>query len=553
VAAARKSSKPSARKTTAQTRTDAKWIRARKELLQKVKLEVSRRLGGEPQDVREFNDRYERTLRRKWRVSSKQDLLDAMDRADVVFGGDFHAFGQAQRTHLKILRSLHSRRPIVLALECFPVKAQKYLDAYSRGEIDLHELKLKSDWDYEWGFPWENFRPLLELAKSRGFKLVALNAKPKSGPELRWREKKAAAVLAGVRKKKPDSLIYVIFGDLHIAREHLPAEMERLSPSLRHVIIHLNSDRIYFQLAAQGLEQSVDVVRLPKDEFCVISSPPWVKWQSYLLYLDRTADQDLEDPEGTGYDATDQVAGLVRLIASDLKLGFKIDDLSVYTHDDERIWRTLKKILNREELAIAEGLLAGGKSFFLPGSGIAYLSRGTINHAASIAGYYVHAKQSKLKRPLWRLPKDFQSLVWSEAISYFLSKLINHKRQSETLFDLQAQLQALSQQEPGREATKLALDHTLSELLWLRQRRRRPTMKPRRKSSYVEAARIVGGMTGERLYLAFRSRKLNEKSVVALLRLDPSKNGFGSTYVKLLDRIDRWVGEIEATTRRERL
>ncbi|HVK60258.1 MAG TPA: ChaN family lipoprotein [Bdellovibrionales bacterium] len=550
------STRKASSKRVLKSKADPSWVRARRDLLERVKDEVTRRLGTEPSDVREFTTRYESSLRKPWKVSTKQDLVHAIERADIVFGGDFHAYGQAQRTHLKILRSLPVSRPVVLALECFPITAQKFLDSYVRGDIDLHELRLKSDWDGVWGFPWENFKPLFELARLRGFKLVALNAKPRSGPELRFREKRAAGIITGVKRKNPDALIYVVFGDLHVANMHLPAEVDRLLPGLKRVVVHLNSDRIYFQLATKGLEQTVDVVRLPKDEFCVISSPPWVKWQSYLLFLDRTVDHDLEDADAEEHDSTDQVVALVQLIGSDLHLSrgsVKGDDLAVYTQDDERIWKSLKKFLTREELSIAQFLLSSGKSFFVPGAGAAYLSRETINHAAGLAGAYVHAKQSGLTRPPWKLPKDFQSLVWVEAVSYFLSKLINHKRQSETLYDLRAQLDALGAQEPAREAMRLALDQTLSELLWLRRGRRRPILKPRRKSSYIEAARIVGGMMGERLYLAFRSRKLNEKGVVALLKINPMKKDFATEYESILERIDRWVGEIESTIRKERL
>ena len=95
---------------------DARWIRARRDLLRQVKSEVMSRLGRAPADVQAAQLRYERELQKRWTISSKAELLAEIERSDIVYGGDFHALGQAQRTHLKILRSLSDDRPVILAL-----------------------------------------------------------------------------------------------------------------------------------------------------------------------------------------------------------------------------------------------------------------------------------------------------------------------------------------------------------------------------------------------------------------------------------------------------
>ena len=155
-------------------------------------------------------------------------------------------------------------------------------------------------------FPWMNYCPLLELAHRRGYGLLALNSFAKKGSrasdikELRRREQVAARTIVKARRLNPGTLFYVIFGDLHLASEFLPAAVlsewtklgrhRHCEPSplqLRTITIFLNAERTYFQLARRGLENAVDVVRFSKDRFCVISSPPWVQWQSYLLFLDQ--------------------------------------------------------------------------------------------------------------------------------------------------------------------------------------------------------------------------------------------------------------------------
>jgi hypothetical protein len=543
---------------------DIDWIRARKNLLKQVKDEVSRRLGEEPDDLRDYRLRYEKEFRRRWRVSGKAELVAAIASTNIVYGGDFHASGQAQRTHLRILRDLPSSRSVILALECFPRTAQKWLDHYVDGQITLHELKVRTRWARSWGFPWEHYFPLFELAKARKFRLLALNESPSSvhHVSLRIREENAAECLRRGYERSPDDLIYVIFGDLHLADSHLPQRVRRgfaKAKSLRHLVIHLNSERIYFQLATKGLEHQVDVVRLAPDRFCVMNSPPWVQWQSYLFFLERTNDHDrnLEDETSKSegeFDPTDQVAALIRLVARDFGVNLKPNNFAVYSADDSQVWRSLEQNLKSQDRKIARAWLASGRSFYLPATGTAYLARATVNHAASLAGQYVHAELSHRKRTLWKMPEDFSALIWIEATAYFVSKLINHHRRAETLTDLKASLAISNPGDFGREAMKLAMDRLMSELILIRQGRKRELkVRPRQKSSYLEAARVLGGMMGERLYLAYRSRKMTKKEIVELLRCDVSHRGFERDYEKILLNLSRFPVSGATRSRRERL
>jgi hypothetical protein len=301
------------------------------------------------------------------------------------------------------------------------------------------------------------------------------------------------------------------------------------------------------------------VVKFNDREFCIISSPPWVQWQSYLLFLDQTTDSDLEQDEDDDddFDPTDAVAALIRLAAQDLGVMPRLDDISVYGSDDNRIWQYLERSLKKRDRQIARQLLASGHSFYLPQIGVGFLSRSTVNHAASLAGQYLHATLSGRKRATWNVPGDFYAMIWTEAVAFFISKLINHKRQSETLTDLRTALAMAAPTDSGREAMRLALDQSMSELIFLRQgRRRKLHLRPRRKASYFEAARILGGMMGERLYLAHRSRKLNHRELLQLIKQDTSSRSFRKEYDGIVRKIANALDVLEVPRpkpRKERL
>jgi len=516
-------------------RAEAAWVKTRRALLRHVKGEVRKRLGGVDQkDITDFSIRYERELRKSWKVSDQKELLRRIEASDLVYGGDFHALSQAQRSHLRLLRQI--QKPVVLALESFQFSAQKHLDAYSNGQLTLEGLREKSKWDQAWGFSWEHYKPLLELAKARGFRLVALNSRA-GAHELESREKKAASIIA--REWSPEHVTYVLFGDLHLAPAHLPAKVQsKLKGKPKDLTIHLNSERVYFQLANRGLETEVDVVKFNEKSFCILSTPPWIKWQSYLLFLEQTHDNDERIDDETDFDPTDQVALLVRLAADDLGLAkrFKqINDLAVYGENDETIWREVAKRTGDGERETAQALLRAGQRFFIPFGGIAYQPKPTINSAASLAGLYLHARLSGRKKSLWNFPSDIRAQVWIEAVSYFISKMINHARRSETIAGLQTKLRGSSK---DTEALRLALDVRLSEMVRVQSGRKRPLqIRPRRRSSYVEASRILGGMLGERLYLAYRSRKLKKETVVTWLTHDPGSRAFLDIYDGIVEKV----------------
>jgi len=327
-------------------------------------------------------------------------------------------------------------------------------------------------------------------------------------------------------------LVYVIFGELHLAHAHLPLALEKsLGRPVESVTLYINSSRIYFQLARQDLEQTTDLVKLGRGLYCALTSPPWVQWQSYLLFLEQTGDLDLsrwdevdedEFESEPDFDPTDHVTAITKILAADFKMNvkqLKFGDLSVYGSSDERLWRYLKKSLNKRDQALVQELISNHRSFLIPSEGIGYMAHPTVNHAAYLAGQYLHSKLISRARPIWDFPQDFHAVIWQEAVGFFASKMINHKRVAESLHDLQAQL--LLAGAAQKDILKLVLDQRMSELIFLQEGRRRPLkFKPRRRSSYLEAARILGGMLGERLYLAMRSRKLSISELLSLLRLD---------------------------------
>jgi uncharacterized iron-regulated protein len=111
-------------------------------------------------------------------VASKQDVdFDALVRrlteADVVFFGENHDDPETHRVEFGLLDALgRSGRPVILSLEMFERDVQPLLNEYLAGRISEADFLATSR-------PWDryitDYRPMVELAKSKGWPVIASN------------------------------------------------------------------------------------------------------------------------------------------------------------------------------------------------------------------------------------------------------------------------------------------------------------------------------------------------------------------------------------------
>ncbi len=100
-------------------------------------------------------------------------MADAAAKADVVFFGEMHDDDESHRAELALLTAIGERRDrVVLSLEMFERDVQPLLDAYLAGRMTEADFVAQSR-------PWPNYaadyRPLVELAKAKGWPVIAAN------------------------------------------------------------------------------------------------------------------------------------------------------------------------------------------------------------------------------------------------------------------------------------------------------------------------------------------------------------------------------------------
>ncbi len=107
---------------------------------------------------------------------SQKQILQELSKAKVVYLGETHDRQEDHKAQLEILQALHQQNPkIAIAMEMFQRPFQDVLDQYIAGKITEAQLVEQSEYEKRWGFPWENYAPLLRFAKTNQLPVLALN------------------------------------------------------------------------------------------------------------------------------------------------------------------------------------------------------------------------------------------------------------------------------------------------------------------------------------------------------------------------------------------
>lgn len=122
-----------------------------------------------------------RAFDRRGNAATIQQIIDALEGADVLFVGETHDNAVAHQLEVELLRRADEtygpaspkRRAVALSLEMFERDVQTVLDEYLAGLITERHFLLSSR-------PWRNYetdyRPLVEYAREHRLPVIAANA-----------------------------------------------------------------------------------------------------------------------------------------------------------------------------------------------------------------------------------------------------------------------------------------------------------------------------------------------------------------------------------------
>ena len=402
--------------------------------------------------LREFN----RAFRNYDSLLDSGQIQNAMRAADVVLIADYHALPAAQR-HAAVLieqRALAGDRPVVLGVETIFARDQHILDEWWRREIDENEFRQRIRFDLDWGYDWTPFYELLVTARDHSEALYGLDCMPREDlRKIGARDRHAAAKIAEIRERHPNAVIFVLFGESHLAPGHLPRAVNQQVPGAKILTVLQNIDALYWRAAGERADK-VEGVRVNDDVLCVFNATPLEKYESYRLFLDQWSRCD-EAPDfaPTIYNLIDSLASFLDINRYSPHNGtqpkFLVDMLpEVYGGSSNGTSDAmLRRLLSRKGVSEQnrEAMLTSVEergSAYLPQVNAFYVREFQMMHAAEDATRFLHQACQGLPHRLNGQASDdgnaaeprtspidvFYARVVEHAVAYFGSRVLHPSR-----------------------------------------------------------------------------------------------------------------------------
>ena len=398
--------------------------------------------------LREFNQAF----RNYDSVLDLQQVQNALHAADVVLIGDYHALAAAQRYAASLIeqRALAGDRPVVLGVETIFARDQHILEEWWRREIDETELRQRIRFDLDWGYDWTPFHELLVAARDHGEAIYGLDCMPRENlRKIGARDRHAAAKIAEIRERHPNAVIFVLFGESHLAPGHLPRVLHKEIPDARVLTVLQNVDALYWRAAGERVDK-VESVRVNDNVLCVFNATPLEKYESYRLFLDQWSRCDSwPDFAPTIYNLIDSLASFLEINRYSPHNGtqpkFLIDMLpEVHGNSSDAMLRRLlsRKGISEPQLETMLASVEERGSAYLPQVNAFYVREFQMMYAAEDATRFLHHACRGLPRRLngqgtnadgvgngAAVATDaFYTRVVEHAVAYFGSRVLDPSR-----------------------------------------------------------------------------------------------------------------------------
>ena len=253
--------------------------------LEKVQREIH---AADPHLRRKYLREFSNAFRTYESVLSPADLTATYQASDVLLVGDYHSLPASQDFAAELVRHVAQLgREVILGLEFVFACDQQALELWYAGRISGSELRDRIRFDSEWGYDWRPFYRLLQAGRECAQRIVALDCMPRNDiSRIAARDRHAAAMLAQVRQQNPGAVVIALFGESHLAPNHLPELLRRLRPQDRTVTVLQNIDPLYWRASREGSEHA-EGVGVSDNVVCVFNSTPLEKYESYRLCIER--------------------------------------------------------------------------------------------------------------------------------------------------------------------------------------------------------------------------------------------------------------------------
>ena len=486
--------------------------------------------------------------KRRFQLSSFEELSHTVLGSRVIYLGDFHTFDQNVRNVLRIVKHIISKQSqCVLGLEMVSSKHQLYIDTYIDGHLTDLEFLECINYSHSWRFPWTHYKLIFELAKKHKLKVLGLN----TAGSLQTRDEYAAKLISKCLNSNSETKMLVLYGELHITYNKIPSILKSKIPDVKFTVIHQNLDEVYWKLIRESQEQGI--VKFTQEEYCIISAPPWIKYESMIYWYENVSDDpDFDIHEyiiETGAkifteDTSENFLGISLEMIRHLQLGKieeEIENFNLYDHSNlEYIEQVLVDNVSLTLNRFYQKLITNNISFRLPTSSTFYCSSYSMNRIAYLAGIHIlHIyleKNSIFSKDVLNSKsnnKKFMLFVYESLFGYLFSKIINPHRKCEMYLDIQDSLTSLD-----------SITYNMA-YLFMNTNDSSQILKGKKVFQIYKCSQLIGHILGEYSYI-----KLNEKN--SQINLNKFLRTISLDKKSFLQTIEHILEDINYKTHRKR-
>ncbi len=404
--------------------------------------------GETSEELLDFRRNLELYAQRETLSVSEKELFNDLSVADIIYLGDFHTFDQNVKNLMRLVKHLFSHsQGLVIGLEMIDFENFSTLNSYLLGDLTEFEFLEQINYSQSWRFPWSHYKEIFDFCIKNKVSLVPLNSKG----SLAEREDFAANVIKEEKEKHPNKSFLILFGELHLAPNKLPLRVkEVIGDGVNSLIIHQNLDQTYWN--SLDHEEKVDdfqILKFSNEEYCLISSPPWMKYESMCYWFEGLMDDvEFELHEyivSKGYklfseNPQDSFVEIKTRIYSFLGIKNLEFDQNVYDHKSLDYVKSLSE--KSSFTKIYEECLTHNHSFCSLDGKFIYCANYSINEVARLAGFDL-VLRSFDKQELLVKDKQFLGLflIHAHLVSYLIAKILNPFLKCDLYLDLEKKKQ----------------------------------------------------------------------------------------------------------------
>ncbi|MDE3268669.1 MAG: ChaN family lipoprotein [Pseudomonadota bacterium] len=408
-----------------------------KNIYRKVKLKAQV-CAGDDKSINAYSKKFERSLPREFKNIDQSEFFNGVATSKIILYGDFHTLKQSQKGFIQLIQALsrfHPQRKRAIALETFKASDQVLLDMYMKRKISERAFLRKIRYERTWGFPWKNYSHLLTYARKEGIPVFGINTD--GNQTLKQRDHAIADVLAALSKRGDDYQIMCLVGEYHLADQLLPTILTKKAGHNQISRVVTNIDQYYFHLNYVQEFRINHYLLLKKNLYCIMDTPPWIKWQSYTFWEELREQKSALATSADEYneisiDLDDYMLSLVSDLLKFMRIQANpvaLTRFNVLYGSPESIVKQAqqKKIIPPQNLKTAVVRMALDGYYYVSSTRSILIASVSPNNLAEAAGQYIYDTLSQAKAEKSEVMNFYQRVV-RFALSVLCSLIINPKR-----------------------------------------------------------------------------------------------------------------------------